>query len=623
MCGIAGITGKQAADHAEPLRRMVAAMEHRGPDDEGIYIAPSGNCILGHRRLSILDLSDAAAQPMATSDKHHALVYNGECYNFQELKASLEKRSIRVHSSGDTEVVFRCVMEHGPAALPAMNAMFGLAYWNDRAQTLLLARDRYGQKPVYYYNKNGMLLFASEVRALLASGLVPRSADMDAVKSYLSYGSVMEPSTIVAGVSLLAPACCLEYRPPGSTTETDYWSHTDVTPASTNDEIEDQFHKAVSRHLVSDAPLGLFLSGGIDSSAVAASAAQDAGGLIKTLCVVFPDQPDQSEARYAKQMAEHAGTEHTEIPVTGSDILQMIPKAVAAMDQPTGDAVNTYLVSYAAHQAGLKVALSGLGGDELFGGYHTFHDIPRMLSLREKMGFLGTPLGALFDRCGRFSIKTGKLADMFGAPPGLLNSYLIRRRVFTSRQINSLAPGLCPDKKWDCGISAVLLNLLARETVGKELPDAIGILEMRTYMGQTLLRDSDCMGMAHNLEIRLPFLDTAFSGYVLSLPSQVRTPGHLPKWRFIEAMQRCLPKEIYDRPKQGFMLPFKEWMLNELREEIEPGLEALCRLGKVFDEKTIMGLWRSFCKSPAAVGWFRIWSLYILGKYITHHKLSV
>ncbi len=622
MCGIAGILGPDAAEHEKAVHKMVAAMAHRGPDGQGIYVSDSGTCVLGHRRLAILDLSEAASQPMISGDGNSVLVYNGECYNFRELRDRLSNDGIGFVSSGDTEVVLKLLQKEGVDALPKLNAMFALALWDERKQTLLIAHDRYGQKPLYFTRIGKLLLFASEVRTLLASGLVPRKADLAAIHSYLAYGAVQEPNTIVSGVSVLKPAGYMLCKPDGTESYDIYWRYSKREKKLSPQELRDSFISAVHRHLISDAPLGLFLSGGIDSSSIVAAATRRSNTRIKTLSVIFPEQPDESEAEYAGKMAEWAGTEHFQIPVTGQQMLQMLPEALDAMDQPTGDAINTYLISQAASQTGLKVVLSGVGGDELFGGYHLFRDVPKMLAMRRFLSLIRKPAAHLLGKCNLFALKPAKLADFFDAPANILNYYLVRRRIFSWRQIREIAPELVKPE-WDSALDSEYFQDLLTLIDGSKIHDAVGRLEMRAYMGQTLLRDSDVMGMAHGLEIRLPFLDSEFSIGSLNLEPESRIPQNTPKARFVEAMGNWLPKGIANRSKQGFTLPLKNWMQQELKNEITEGISSLQRNCNVMKKNVLLDLWEQFCSRPERIGWFRPWSLFVLGRYLQTHKLGI
>jgi asparagine synthase (glutamine-hydrolysing) len=618
MCGIAGIVGEGAAEHLEALRRMVAALAHRGPDGEGTHVSPSKQCLLGHRRLAIIDLSAAAAQPMLTPDSRFAFVYNGELYNFKDLRHQLTAGGERFKSSGDTEVLLRLLAREGEAALPRLNGMFAFALWDERERRLLLARDRFGQKPLYYARIGPLFLFASEVRALLASGLAPRKLNAQALAGYLSNGAVQEPDTIVQAISPLPRATALTLAPGGNQALRCYWTPGVEKRPCSPVELRDALVAAVERHLISDAPAGLFLSGGIDSSAIAA-AARCRGGEIKSLAVVFPDQPLQSEAAMARTMADHAGTQHQEVRLTGTDMLALLPAALAAMDQPTGDAINTFVVSCAARQAGLKVALSGLGGDELFGGYPSFADIRRAMRFHSLCRPLRGPLAAALS-ASRFSKRAGKLADVLDSPGDVLAAYLVRRRVFSSRQIRLLMPDIVSNG-WLSGQAPERLAALEALTRDRELPDATALLELDVYMGQMLLRDSDVMGMAHGLEIRMPFLDADFADRALALEASARLAKGRSKWRLVEALGEWLPPVIRNRGKHGFALPFAEWLPNELRSEVGDGLRTLARVCPVLNGKATQRLWNAFCAAPQRLGWMRPWSLYVLGRFLSEQRL--
>ncbi len=623
MCGIAGIFGSGAREHRDAVGSMIASMYHRGPDAQGLYVSPSGMCVFGHSRLSILDLTEAAAQPMISPDGRYAFVYNGECYNFLELRKEFADCGENLISTGDTEVVFRLLVRKGVSILPELNAMFALALWDEQDHSLLLARDRYGQKPLYFTRIGKLVIFASEVRAILASGLIDRKADSKAIYSYLFYGAIQEPFTIVSGVSLLSPGSFMGIGSDEQEKIITYWKYPLEKKILSSLELRESFTRAVKRHFVSDVPLGLFLSGGIDSSSLVAAAVHGKESHIHALSVVFPGQPSQSEENYAAIIADRYKIDHRVIPITGDEMLKLLPGALDAMDQPTVDAINTYIVSYAAHQAGLKVALSGLGGDEFFGGYPSFSDVPRMLNLRRLFAPFRNQIASLFTRYDPFAIKASKLARLFDISVNLLSAYLVRRMVFSSRQIKLMAPEFAV---FGCssGLSEEFINGL-KEIISKRDPhDAIGLLEMRMYMGQMLLRDADVMGMAHGLEIRLPFLDTEFSSDALELEPQVRIPrSGRPKWRFVEAMGDWLPEDIGKRKKMGFILPLNEWMQHELKKEVEEGMHELAHTYRPIQESMVSDLWEQFCSQPQKIGWARPWALFVLGRYLKKHRLNM
>jgi len=621
MCGICGIVGPGAVRHREVVQEMLGALEHRGPDGHGVYAAPSGLCLLGHRRLSILDLTDAAAQPMLSTDGRFALSYNGELYNFTDLKNDANSGKPFL-STGDTEVLLRLLARHGHSILPRLNGMFAFALWDEHEKALLLARDRFGQKPLYVTRVGSLTLFASEIRALLSTGLVSRQADPLGVLGFLSYGAVQEPRTIVKGISLLPKATCCSVTVDGMKEPVSYWSPSSQKKEYSPDTLRGTFELAVKRHLISDAPIGLFLSGGIDSSAITMAASQKSSGRVSTLTVIFPDQPGYSETAHARRVADLAGTDHHEIPISGTDIFAALPRALSAMDQPSVDGINTYVVSLAARQTGLKSVLSGLGGDELFGGYPSFRDIPRILRIRHLIRPFGGILQKVVEMGEDFSRTTGKILDLMNSADDWREMYLARRRLFSLRQIKNLMGNHANGSLTD-GLERSRLQMLSRLLQGRNLPDAIGLLEMEVYMGETLLRDSDVMGMANNIEIRLPFLDTDFSSYSLSLPPEARVPDPFPKHLFVGAFAKILPTENIRRSKQGFTLPFEEWLVDELRTEVEDGIEILGSKSSFFDGQGIRRLWQVFRQNPQQVGWQRPWALFVLSRYLKQHGLEL
>ena len=622
MCGIAGIVGENAVEHRDALQRMMSALIQRGPDGEGMYESPSGLCLFGHKRLAIIDLSDSATQPMKSSDGRYALCYNGECYNFADLRNRLKRQGDRFRSSGDTEVVMKMLKSNGKSCLSQLNSMFAFGFWDEHYQKLLLARDRFGQKPLYYCVRGKLLLFASEVRALLTSGLIERNLNLNALRSYLAYGAVHGPDTIVAGISLLSASSYLEWAENSDLEVKRYWSPGREKKRCDSQELCGIFEQAVERHLVSDVPIGAFLSGGVDSSAVVSAAVRATDKEVTSLSVVFPDAPEISEHVYAKRMASFAGTNHFEVSLTDNSMIALLPCCLNAMDQPTIDSFNTFVVSHAARENGLKVVLSGLGGDELFGGYPSFHDIPKWIRFKRGIRRFDKSIAALLSSTGLLTKKWSKLVSLLAASGDALSLYLIRRQVFSNNQIGNLIPEVRCDQA-SVNLPEEFEEYLRNIMVEREIHDVIGLFEMFSYMGQTLLRDVDVAGMAHSLEIRMPFLDTEFINTALALPSKARTPSGVPKKWFVQAMNGRLPLKNMKRPKQGFVLPFSSWMRLRLRADIEDGLSTLSKHCNLFDPFVIEAFWQRFLKNPESVGWSRLWSLYVLGQYIHKNRLTV
>jgi len=394
MCGIAGILlrpGADLPDLRERLHRMANSMQHRGPDDEGVYVAPDGQLGFANRRLAIRDLSPAGHMPMTNAEQTVWITYNGEIYNTEELRPELEQLGCVFHSTSDTEVILKGYEAWGCAVIDRLRGMFAFAIYDARAAgapQFLLARDHLGIKPIYYAETPSAFVFASELKSLLASGLVSKTVSAAGLVGYLLTGSVPNPFTIYADAHALTPSSYLHTTLPlhASLQPTRYWSlpTTSSTVATLEEAVAHTralLAEAVRIRLVSDVPLGAFLSGGLDSSAVVALMRQATPGTIRTCSMIF-EEAEYSEAPYAQAMAQHVGAEHFERVITADDLVKEFDNILYALDQPSVDGVNTYFVSQTARQAGLTVALSGLGGDELFGGYpNTFAGVPQVLRI--------------------------------------------------------------------------------------------------------------------------------------------------------------------------------------------------------------------------------------------------
>jgi asparagine synthase (glutamine-hydrolysing) len=427
MCGIAGLfkAHNNGFDLAALAARVLPHLDHRGPDDRGLMLVSEDRCAFVHTRLSILDLSPAGHQPMATPDGRYSITFNGEIYNFRELRQQLLDQGETFASQTDTEIILKLYARHGADCLTQLRGMFALAIWDDARQELFVARDRLGIKPVYYYAADQRFLFASEVRALLATGLVPRRLDVAALSEYLAYQAVPAPRTLIEGVRLLPPGCWIKVDAEGRLTQTRYWDA--LTSAETVDpgqsyetskrRVAELLHESVALHLVSDVPVGAFLSGGIDSSALVALM-RAAGQQPHTFAVVFNEQAFD-EAQYARVVATAVRAEHTEIRLGERDLLDELPASLLAMDQPTGDGINSFVVSRAVREAGVKVALSGLGGDEFFGGYPSFARLGKLERYLRLWGNLPASVRATVGVAARLvsgpSIAAAKTAAMMSS----------------------------------------------------------------------------------------------------------------------------------------------------------------------------------------------------------------
>lgn len=621
MCGITGLLQFSTSAAPQVVPNMNAALAHRGPDSEGVWT--EGPVALGQRRLAIIDLSDAGRQPMASADGRYQMTFNGEIYNYRELRAELTS-VYPFHTQTDGEVLLAAYATWGAACLSRLKGMFAFAVWDREAQALFIARDRLGIKPLYYHYDAQHFVFASEVRALLASGVVPRQLDATALVDYLRYQSVHAPRSILAGVQMLRPGHYLYLQANGKMEEMEYWRprpgfNWSQELRSTGDwhsAIRQYLTAAVERRLVADVPFGAFLSGGIDSSAVVALMRQISTGGIKTFNVNFAEAA-YSEAPYARMVAERYATEHHEIQLSPADFLQILPAALAAMDHPSGDGPNTYVVAKATKAAGISMALSGLGGDELFGGYSIFRQAPRL----EQLAFLPRPLrqlaAGLLAQVKR-DVAGAKMAAVLHLPQlNALHAYPLFRQVLMDAQIANLLPGLAlpPNEV------ALLASQLGAQSEFQKLPllSRISVLEMQSYMVDVLLRDTDQMSMAHALEVRVPFLDHELVELVLAIPDAIKYP-HSPKKLLVDALGDLLPPEIVNRPKMGFTLPFAHWMKHELRAFCA---ERLTQLGQraPFDAVLIQQLWQDFLKGKPGVSWSRLWTLVVLADWLQRNRV--
>lgn len=618
---------------------MVNAMNHRGPDDRGVWCSPAEasaavTVSLGNNRLAILDLSPSGHQPMHDNEGNLSITYNGEAYNFRELRKELGQTRGEFRSHTDTEVVLRAYRQWGSGSFDRLRGMFAMAIWDSRRQELVLARDPIGIKPLYYYRTDRLFVFASEIRALLASGLVPPRLDRAGLASYLDYGSVQGPATIIDGVRSVLPGHYLMVRPEGSGIGTkeipfaqnisaEFGGSIDKTLSSRETAVaalREKLEESVRLHLVSDVPLGVFLSGGMDSSAIVALMSRVTAEKPKTFSVIF-DEEQFNEAGHSRLVAEKFRTEHREIHLGKERLLGLLPDALQAMDQPTMDGVNTFVVSKAVKEAGVTVALSGLGGDELFAGYPSFR---RALRLKEIQRFSGgfrrsaSGLGrAVFNRSVQHR-KFWELVESDGSPRA---AYAITRQLFAPEDVQALFPNRprinADDADFNCVEERNGKRGKAEAQNGFLDPvNAMSALELQGYMANTLLRDTDFMSMAHSLEVRVPYVDKEVVNFVLGLPGQWKIDGRGPKPLLRDAVKDLLPDDFLRRPKMGFTLPFERWMQSRLRADI----------GAVFADEgrfSTMGIssdqagktWQHFLQSPRKVGWSRPWSLYVLGKW--------
>lgn len=644
MCGIAGIIGAPTDANRAALRRMTDAMRLRGPDAEGFWESPadpSGHAAMfGHRRLSILDLSEHGAQPMVHPASGDAIVLNGEIYNFQALRAQLPDAPAALQSSGDTAVLLRMLAAHGEGALPRLRGMFAFAFWNKATGELLIARDPMGIKPLYFAaNPAGAddwsFAFASEVRPLLASRLIraPR-LNPRAVSSVLWNGFTVAPETAVAGIESLLPGEAMWLDGQGRVIRRfSYWRHPEPHqgPAATQEEVETALIGSVRAHMISDVPLGIFLSGGIDSSAVANLAKRAGAAEINSFTLVF-EEADRNEAFFARQVADAIGTRHQEILLTQQSFLDRLETALDSLDQPSFDGLNSYFMSRAVRDAGFKVALVGTGGDELFGGYQSFADLPRLHAGLGALPGAFTKLaasvaGALLGRPSRGyppQTRWAKLPAMIEQGDSLLGLYQLAYALFLPRTQRALLHESIRREFLPDGLPALRREAMLADIETRPPLDAISVMEHRMFLGERLLRDTDAASMAASLETRLPFVDTELLPVVNRMDTGDRFLPLKTKRALRLAGLKGLDPKMFERPKSGFELPFNRWLRSSLGEEVGGTLlDAPLVASAGLQPEEVARLWRAFSAGAKGLYWTRIWALYALVRWVRVHRITI
>ena len=627
MCGINGIAGMHDSGLAgEIINSMNNTLAHRGPDDYGVFAEPE--IALGHRRLSIIDLSSAGHQPMFSSDQRYCITFNGEIYNFTELKNQLDDYPYT--NQTDTEVILAAYQRWGKFCVEKLDGMFVFGIWDRVKKELFIARDRLGIKPLYFYQQDEKLYFSSEMRSLLQSDAVPRELNYEGLVDYLRYQTVHAPATIIKNVQMLMPGHFMIYKKSHLQIQ-EYWNpvknkqnHSEISTKSYSDikkRVSELLHNAVDERLMADVPFGAFLSGGIDSSIIVGLMSKLCNQKVNTFSVSFAEK-ELDESKYARMVAELFNTNHTEIPLKPKDFLDYLPNALDAMDHPSGDGPNTYVVSKVTRDSGIVVALSGLGGDEVFAGYDTFKQLNRLIQNRWMLklpafsrGLVGSLLKQI--KPGGTTAKINRVLTLENWD--LKSTYPITRQVLQEEQLESLLnrDELAPNRV----IEIVKENKLdGRSKDGFTVLSKISVAELSTYMQNVLLRDTDQMSMASALEVRVPFLDHQLIEYVLAVPDKYKYPS-TPKKLLIDATEGLLPEEVIDRPKMGFTLPWEKWLKDDLKPFCETQLHNLGKR-KEFNAAEINQLWQSFLKDSGKIGWARIWILVVLSYWLDKNNIN-
>ncbi len=635
MCGIAGAAGLIDQSVIDAVRRMNDAQVHRGPDDHGAWTSGSSqfDVALAHRRLAILDLSPAGAQPMQARETGDVLVFNGEIYNFKELRAELAQRGARFVSQSDTEVILRAYEAWGLDALPRFRGIFAFALWDARQRTLHLARDPMGVKPLYWSRQGQTILFASEIRALLSGG-VERRLNPAGVSSFLWHGFVVGPQTILRDVELLPAGCSVSIRAGDlQPAPRSYWQ----LPAArdgkaTPESVGAVLRETVKMQLVSDVPLGICLSGGVDSTTIATLARDTAHADVRTFTLGF-EEPELDESRQAAHVAEILGTTHASLRFGESDFRRQIPDALAAVDQPTFDGINSYLLSRAMRLAGMTVALAGTGGDELFGGYKSFVDLPRNARLSRLLAPTAPAATGLTSKVTDGALgmglvppqtRWGKVADVLASSDDFVLLYQTQYGLFSQALAARLSTIPSSGSLAHWGLTEEQLAGHREAVGGARSLHAVSTLELISFVRERLVRDMDAASMAVSLELRVPFLDHVFIQEVAGLPEgdRFRPLGRKNLLRTV-ALGR-FDQGIFDRPKSGFVLPIDRWCRGVMREQMTEtynNAELTARVG--LNGRVVQALWRSFLSEIPGLYWSRVWAIFVLLDWCERHRVSL
>ncbi len=623
MCGICGkidFTGLPVNE--DLLRRMTGLLAHRGPDDSGVYLRDEGvvGCGLGHRRLSIIDLSEAGRQPMSNEDKSLWMVFNGEIYNFAALRGELEKKGHRFTSRTDSEVIVHLFEEEGSRGIARLNGMFALALWSEKTRSLVLARDHVGIKPLVYYWDGQTFLFASEIKALLADPTVRKEIDLKALDLYLSLNYIPTPWTIFKNIHKLRPGHIVTVHE-GAIKEEMFWDIPFVNPDGLDPHdfegvkvtLFSTLEEAVRSQMVADVPLGAFLSGGIDSSVVVGLMARNASRPVKTYAIGYRDMPMYDETAYAREVSAFHRTEHHEIMLSSRAIIDTIPDVLSSLDEPFGDssAVPTYVVARETARD-VTVALSGDGGDELFAGYRMYRGeawyrryrlIPRLL----RAGLLEPTISFLPDsRDNKYGEQIRRIKKFLRGAKGTF-----AERVFSWNELFGpeskkalLTDGYGTSRQLAPELFAAAVNRLPTDPINRML-----YADLKISLPGDMLWKVDTMSMCHSLEVRVPLLDHRVCELAFQIGGEWKIRHGRSKYVFIETFKEILPKSLHNRPKWGFEMPISKWLKTDLHELIATHLsrERIEKQG-IFHYPVIESLVENLMHDRTDTSW-QIWNL--------------
>ena len=614
MCGIVGIFSNDSiAEMALVVKKMKHSIAHRGPDDSGEWIQKGVG--LGHRRLSIIDVSANGHQPMLSSDGKIVVAFNGEIYNYIELKEEL-KGHYQFRTGSDTEVIIAAYIFWGEQFVDHLNGMFAIALYDANLDALLLCRDRLGEKPLYYFKSDQAIIFSSEIRSILSSGKMERRLDDLSLQEYIMTQTVSFPKTIVKDVFAVMPGRYMKITREGAE-EMRYWNFNEGEFYLKDKEdakfrVQEELRRSVEWRMRADVSFGAFLSGGLDSSILVALMADISNQPIHTFSIGFEEKA-WDESPIAEMVAQRFKTHHTKVVLNGNHFLDELESAVAAMDHPSGDGVNSFVVSKVTRNQGIKMAMSGLGGDEVFGGYPIFNRIKNSAKFRKFAWLPGLPI----DHLDRLLLLKWNGVQIERIAHFLNNSSLSDEAMFNAERIVNGRKSMRQLLK---NYSDFQLDRTWHDWGEDKTYSSVSEAEMKSYMTHVLLRDGDQMSMANALEIRVPFLDHQLIELVMSIPDSWKR-GIYPKQLLIDAFEEWIPKQVYERKKQGFAFPWQSWMLHDLNDYCNVGLFELTHRTDL-DEKVIQGWWQLFNQQDKRVPWNKIWHLVVLGHWMKNNEIN-
>lgn len=602
MCGIAGSLNSKTSPSItdEVATRLRGSLRHRGPDDSGLWRSADGQACFIHTRLSILDLSAAGHQPMTLPGGRFTITFNGEIYNFQELREQLLARGVTFRTQTDTEVILRLYESEGREMVKKLRGMFAFAIWDEESKSCFCARDPFGIKPFYYGVSEGRFCFASELRALIQAGLTSSRLNPQAVAAYFETGSVPEPLTLIEGVSCLKPGHALFWKD-GEIQATRHWEP--VFPFAVADEPPCEAAEAASRlrlalldsvrhHFISDVPVGIFLSGGIDSTLLLALARELGHEKISTFSIGV-DDPGLDESSVARRTATHFSADHHEKRLDDHAGRAIFDQFITCIDQPSIDGFNAFTVSAFAREHGMKVVLSGLGGDEIFGGYPSFSQVPRLSRISRLLGTVPgvrQVAGRLMERYSK-SNRTRRIGTFFQSDPCVATAYRAYRAIFSRKDALSLTAHYT-------GVAEVPRHARPAYAMPPTAEDEVSLCEITGYMRNQLLKDSDVMSMAHGLELRVPLVDRVLFDTVASVPAALRLRSG--KRYLLDAVPE-IPSWVAEQPKRGFLFPYQRW--------------AEASWSQLFERLPINHL-------GVTPSWYQRWSLLVLQHWLKAHGIS-